>query len=106
MFHFHVYVGNKLYWCDAERHVIESANLDGSNRRILLNEANKPTPVEYFGLALDHEILYFTDWNRRWVNENISSYNRGSSELLPSQSVRRRRPSVNFPFILLIFKNH
>jgi len=46
-------------------HLIESANLDGSNRIVLLNEATKPSPADYRGIALDDDILYFTDLNRR-----------------------------------------
>jgi len=54
-----------MYWCDLKAHLIESANLDGSNRIVLLNEATKPSPAVYVGIAVDHETIYFTDWNRR-----------------------------------------
>jgi len=31
------YAGSRLYWVDARHHVIESANLDGSQRRTVLD---------------------------------------------------------------------
>jgi sugar lactone lactonase YvrE len=31
------YAGNKLYWADAKHHVIESSDLDGANRRTIID---------------------------------------------------------------------
>lgn len=48
-----------LYWADASLDVIESSNVDGSNR-MLITDYNVLHP---FGLALFDGILYFTDWS-------------------------------------------
>ncbi len=32
------YTNNKLYWVDAKHHIIESANLDGSNRKAVISQ--------------------------------------------------------------------
>jgi len=54
-----------MYWCDGKTYHIESAHLDGTNRMVLLNEANQQPVPHYFGLAQDHSTLYFTDWTRK-----------------------------------------
>lgn len=36
------YASERLYWADAKHHVIESAALDGSNRRIVINQGMWP----------------------------------------------------------------
>lgn len=54
----------KLYWCDAKIDRIEVANMDGSERRVILKE-NLP---HAFGLSLLGDYLYWTDWQRRSVD--------------------------------------
>lgn len=53
----------KIYWCDAKMDKIEVTNMDGSDRRVILNE-NLP---HVFGLSLFENYIYWTDWQRRTV---------------------------------------
>ncbi|XP_076114053.1 low-density lipoprotein receptor-related protein 4-like [Mytilus galloprovincialis] len=59
------YTTDKLYWADAKHHVIECADLDGSNRRTVLNKG-LPHP---FALTLFEDELYWTDWNTKSINK-------------------------------------
>jgi len=47
-----------MYWGDAGLNKIESANLDGTGRRILLAE----TSAHYFAFQFHAGSIYFTDW--------------------------------------------
>lgn len=60
----------KIYWCDAKTDKIEGTNMDGSDRRVIINE-NLPHP---FGLSLLGDYLYWTDWQRRFVNLKIKCF--------------------------------
>jgi len=52
-----------MYWGDASFDVIETSDLDGNGRRILLNE----TSAHYFAFALHEGSIYFTDWLKVYV---------------------------------------
>ena len=50
-----------MYWGDAGLHRVETAKLDGSSRTIILTS----TTAYYFGMAIDSEYLYYTDWTHQ-----------------------------------------
>lgn len=55
---------SKVYWGDANKDKIEVVNMDGTDRRVVLND-NLP---HIFGLTLLGEYLYWTDWQRRSID--------------------------------------
>lgn len=58
-----------LYWCDARLDRIERIDFQGNNRKVVFLFFN---PVgggffHQFGLAVDGDVLYWTDWVRKSV---------------------------------------
>lgn len=78
------YASERLYWADAKHHVIESAALDGTNRRTVINQG-LPHP---FALTLFEDELYWTDW----YTKSINKANKFSGQ--PLETVRTR---LHFP---------
>ena len=63
-----------LYWCDAKTDRIESINVDGSNRKVIISDI-LPHP---FGLTILGDYIYWTDWQEHTVEraEKISGKDR------------------------------
>ena len=57
------YRSRKIYWADAKHDKIEVMNLDGSKRRVVLDEKLP----HIFGLTVLRGRLYWTDWQRRAI---------------------------------------
>ncbi|CDW51881.1 low density lipoprotein receptor (ldl) [Trichuris trichiura] len=56
---------DRLYWADAFLDIIESSDLEGRSRRVVLKDTNSIPHV--FGLAVADEHLYWTDWTFRGI---------------------------------------
>ncbi|KAJ7378683.1 hypothetical protein OS493_021987 [Desmophyllum pertusum] len=59
------YTINRIWWADAKLHTIESSDLNGKNRRIILSE-NIYHP---FALTVFQESIYWTDWHHNSINK-------------------------------------
>lgn len=58
------YTMNRLYWVDAKHHVIESAGIDGKDRKKIMS-SNLPHP---FALTLFEDSLFWTDWATKSIS--------------------------------------
>ncbi|XP_034545945.1 pro-epidermal growth factor [Notolabrus celidotus] len=55
------FTDDRLFWCDLKRGLVETAALDGSGRRVLLeNQVGRP-----FDLAVFEDRLWISDWEHR-----------------------------------------
>ena len=69
------YNKNRIYWADAKTDVVESINLDGTDRKIIISGTR-----HIFGLAIDAEHIYWTDWSEKSILraplKNVSKWER------------------------------
>lgn len=64
---------NRLFWADAKLDKIETSDLTGGNRQLILSSGNNIHP---FGLVVYNNMLYWTDWNKTSVSRfNLTSGN-------------------------------
>jgi len=64
-----------VYWDDAYADVIRRADIDGGKNLTLIIDGNKTIPRGYngtgnphfYGISLDDEFIYVTDWDRKYV---------------------------------------
>ncbi|KAK7065936.1 Low-density lipoprotein receptor-related protein 4, partial [Halocaridina rubra] len=58
------YPTETLYWVDAKQHVIEAANIDGSERRIIKDHGLRHP----FAITVFEDNLYWTDWRTHAIH--------------------------------------
>ncbi|KAK8762674.1 hypothetical protein V5799_026062 [Amblyomma americanum] len=58
------YASDRIFWADAKHHQIESADLDGANRKKVI-EAGLPHP---FAVTIFEDTLYWTDWQTKSIH--------------------------------------
>ncbi|RWS31707.1 low-density lipoprotein receptor-related protein 4-like protein [Leptotrombidium deliense] len=61
------YPSYRIYWVDAKHHVIESSNLDGTDRKSVI-EGNLPHP---FAVTVFEDNIYWTDWHTKSIHSAI-----------------------------------
>lgn len=64
-----------LYWCDARLDKIERVDLQGNNRKLIMDLSSRSARYHPFGLALFEDTLFWSDW----LTENVHKYNMTSS---------------------------
>jgi sugar lactone lactonase YvrE len=52
-----------MYWADAKSHKIEMANIDGTNRRVIVIDVT----ARYYGMTLSPEHIYVSDWQTSYL---------------------------------------
>lgn len=53
------YTSDRIFWTDAKHHVIESAHLDGTDRKKIISKGlHHP-----FAITVFEDTLYWTDWH-------------------------------------------
>jgi hypothetical protein len=52
-----------MYWADAKSHKIEMANIDGTNRRVIVTDGT----ARYYGMTLSPEYIYISDWQTSYL---------------------------------------
>lgn len=58
------YTTNRIYWADAKHNVIETAFLDGSDRKKVISKG-LPHP---FALTIFEDAIYWTDWHTKSIS--------------------------------------
>lgn len=73
------YSSNRLYWIDAKLDRMEEFDLNNRNRRFILSFT---TDVSPFGLAMNQDWLYWSDWKTKTISRVSTS--RGKKEIIAS----------------------
>ncbi|XP_033760426.1 LOW QUALITY PROTEIN: low-density lipoprotein receptor-related protein 4-like [Pecten maximus] len=78
------YTDRKIYWVDAKFDKIEVIDMNGENRKTVIEEPNS----HYFGITVLGNYLFVTDWKRNYVSRLIKT-GEGSMEQIGPSSFSR-----------------
>ncbi|XP_071521746.1 low-density lipoprotein receptor-related protein 4 isoform X2 [Panulirus ornatus] len=70
------YPTETLYWVDAKHQVIEAAQIDGTNRRTILEDLPHPYAITVF-----EDYLYWTDWRTRSIQTANKRTGKGQTSI-------------------------
>ncbi|XP_067141982.1 low-density lipoprotein receptor-related protein 4-like isoform X1 [Centruroides vittatus] len=84
------YAGKRIYWTDAKHHLIESANLDGKNRKMIIQQG-LPHP---FAITVFEDTLFWTDWKTKSIH---------SANKLTGKNMITLHPKLHFPMDITIY---
>jgi hypothetical protein len=59
-----------MYWCDAHAEVVETSDLLGLDRKMLISLNTEADP---FGVTTQGNFVYWTDWNIRGVHRSTKT---------------------------------
>ena len=62
------YQNQVLYWIDASLDKIESSNVDGTNRQLIVNFASSSPNYHPFAMSLFNNVLYWSDWGTDMIH--------------------------------------
>ena len=74
-----VYMNNRLYWCDSKENMIESMNIDGTNRVVVTSgQLNNPFSIDVFEdtmywVSLQHGKVLSMDKFGRGINQTVQA---------------------------------
>ena len=71
------FLESKIYWADAKLDKIEVMDLDGKNRKVVLDH-DLP---HVFGFTLLGDSVYWTDWQRRSI-ESVNKHTGGERRVI------------------------
>ena len=57
------YLEDRIYWIDAWVDAIDSADLDGNNRRAISSQVHPSRDMHPFDFTVYNDVLYWSDWN-------------------------------------------
>lgn len=73
---------DRIIWADSKMHTIEMVDMNGANRRKLLQDLPSP-----YGVALIDGYLYWTDWHSKTINRMYLSSSEGGGPQVPLPQV-------------------